>query len=137
MGGHIELLHADVTSRIIASCYEVNRLRGYGFLEAVYKNSVAVELELRGSKVRREVPVAVDYKGVAVGTYRIDMLVDDRVLVEVKTQLGISDADVHQLMNYQRASGMTVGILFNFGPKASFVRRIYSDANHRFFDHRD
>ncbi len=137
MGRHIELLHADVTSRIIASCFEVNRLRGYGFLEVVYKRCVAIELELRGSQVRREVPVAVDYKGIDVGAYRIDMLVDTCVILEIKTQLGISDANIHQLMNYQRASGIAVGMLFNFGPTPSFVRRIYSVSKQSFFDHPD
>src|SRR5918999_4918045 len=63
LDGHIELLHADTSSRVLGSCFEVYRIRGYGFLENVYKGSVAVELGLRGASVRREVPVKVDYKG--------------------------------------------------------------------------
>ena len=137
MDGHIELLHADISSRILTSCFEVYRIRGYGFLENIYKNSVAVELALRGSTVRREVPVEVNYKGQPVGTYRIDILVDSCVLLEVKTQNGIGDADVHQLMNYLRASGVHVGLLFNFGPKPAFARRVYSASTQTFFNPRD
>lgn len=120
------MLHQDITNQIIGSFFGVYRGRGYGFLEAVYSNSMAVDLGLRGLSVRREVPVQVFWKGVTVGTYRMDLLVDNKVLVEVKTVERIADAHSRQLLNYLKATGLEVGLLLNFGPDPQFVRMVNS-----------
>lgn len=79
-----ELLHADITEGVLGAFHQVYRDVGYGFLEAVYSNALAVELEYRTLKVRREVPLEVIYRGVLVGRYRADMVVDHVVLVDNK-----------------------------------------------------
>jgi GxxExxY protein len=79
------LLRAEITEEIIGSFFVVYRNFGFGFHEAVYKNAFAIELGFRGIEVSREVPVEVYYRGVAAGTYRIDMLVAQSVIVEVKS----------------------------------------------------
>jgi GxxExxY protein len=74
-------------------------------------------------EVKREVPTEVHWKGVSVGTYRIDLFVNNMVLVEVKTVERLADAHNRQLVNYLRATGLEVGLLLNFGPEPQFVRR--------------
>ena len=122
-----ELLHRALTDEIIGGCYSVYRALGHGFLENVYKNALAVELGRRGLSVKREVLVEVCYLGVSVGTYRIDLLVEDKVIVEVKAQSALTVVDIKQLQNYLKATIMEVGVLFNFGPEPKFERIVYSN----------
>lgn len=121
------LLHGELTDKIIAGCYSVYRKWGFGFLEAVYANSLAVELGRLGLRAKREVPVQLHYLGVPVGTYRIDMLVDNSVIVEVKSQKALSVADEKQLRNYLKATSLEVGLLFNFGPEPKLQRFVLSN----------
>jgi GxxExxY protein len=118
------MLHETITSPILGAFYEIYRARGYGFLESVYSNSIAVELGIRGLSVKREVPAQVHWKGVPVGTYRMDLLVEGKVLVEVKTVERLTDAHKRQLVNYLKATGLEVGLLLNFGPEPQFIRRV-------------
>lgn len=120
------MLHQQTTNAILGAFFEIYRARGYGFLEAVYSNSLAVELGMRGLSVKREVPVQVHWKEVSVGTYRIDLLAEEKVLVEVKTVERLVEAHNRQLVNYLRATGLVVGLLLNFGPEPQFVRRVNS-----------
>jgi GxxExxY protein len=120
------MLHERLTNQIIGAFFEIYRARGYGFLETVYSNSLAAELGLRGLQVGREIPVQVDWKGVVVGTYRMDVLVERVVLVEVKTVEKIVEAHQRQLVNYLKATGLEVGLLLNFGPEPQFSRRVNS-----------
>lgn len=96
-------------------------------MEAVYANSLVVELSRRGLKAKREVPVQLHYLGVPVGTYRVDMLVNDTVIVEVKSQKALSVADEKQLCNYLKATDLEVGLLFNFGPEPKLQRLVFSN----------
>jgi GxxExxY protein len=123
------LLHGDLTDQIIGGCYTVYKKWGFGFLETVYANSLAVELGRIGLRAKREVPVQLHYLGVPIGTYRIDMLVNDKVIVEVKSQRALSVADEKQLINYLKATDLEVGLLFNFGPEPKLQRIVFS--NHR------
>jgi len=123
------LLHGGLTDQIIGGCYSVYRKWGFGFLENVYANSLAVELSKRGLTAKREVPVHLHYLGVPVGTYRIDMLVENKIIVEVKSQSALSIADDKQLCNYLRATDIEVGLLFNFGPEPKLKRMVLSNAN--------
>ena len=120
------MLHQQTTNVILGAFFEIYRARGYGFLETVYSNSLAVELGTRGLCVKREVPIRVFWKEVPVGTYRMDLLVDDSVLVEVKSVEMLTDAHNRQLINYLKATGLEVGLLLNFGPDPRFVRRVNS-----------
>lgn len=125
------MLHEPITNSILGAFFEIYRARGYGLLESVYSNSLAVELGIRGLNVRREVPSEVHWKGVSVGAYRIDLLVDGKVLVEVKTVERLADAHSRQMMNYLKATGLEVGLLLNFGPDPQFVRRANSKHSSR------
>jgi len=124
-----KLLHAATTDLVLGSYFEVYGDLGYGFLESPYANAMAVELGLRGAQVRREVPARIRYKSVLVGSYRFDLLVNNKVIVEVKAQASLGAADEQQLLNYLKASEYEVGLLLNFGPRQEFKRFVY--ANHR------
>ena len=126
--GKGELLHAELTDQILGGCYAVYKVFGFGFLEVVYRNALAVELARRGLIVKKEVPVEILYLGVPVGTYRIDLLVNDKVIVESKTQKAITVADEKQLINYLKATPHEVGLVFNFGPEPKFQRIVYSNS---------
>jgi GxxExxY protein len=119
-----KLLHGEITDQILGGCFSVYRKWGFGFLERVYANSLEIELSRRGLHVRRELPVQLRYLGVPVGAYRIDMLVNDKVIVEVKAQSTLSIADEKQLTNYLKATDIEVGIVFNFGPDPKFQRLV-------------
>jgi GxxExxY protein len=121
------MLHSDVTGHAIGSFHVVYKDLGFGFLENVYSNAMAVELQFRGLKVTREMPTEVVYRGVPVGFYRADMTVNDVLLIEIKATKTISEADERQLLNYLKASHIEVGLLLHFGPKPAFRRLIYTN----------
>jgi GxxExxY protein len=120
------LLHATITEQILGAFFQVYRILGFGFLEAIYANALAVELGRRGLAIRREVPVEVHYEGVSVGTYRFDILVAGVVLIEIKASKALCEADERQLLNYLKASKTEVGLLLNFGPSPTHKRLVYS-----------
>jgi len=122
------LLHGDISEKILGSFFQVYGDLGYGFLESPYKNALAIELTSRGLTVSREVPVEIHYRGLPVGSYRFDLLVAQCVLVEVKANNALFEADERQLLNYLRATNIEVGLLLNFGPKPSYKRLVYSNA---------
>jgi GxxExxY protein len=126
-----KLLHAEITEVIIGGFHTVYRYFGSGFLEAVYKNALAIELGRRGLVVRREVPVELTYLGIPVGTYRIDLLVNDKVIVESKAHVELTAADEKQIINYLGATPLEVGLLLNFGPKPAFQRFVFTNARKR------
>ena len=78
------LEHAEITEKIVGAAFEVHTILGYGFLEKVYQRAMEVELNTRGLKVQSEEPLKVRYKGVIVGDYEADLLIDDKVIVELK-----------------------------------------------------
>ncbi len=118
----------DVTTRrVIGAFYEVYNTLGWGFLEAVYARALEHELRARGVRVEREVLIEVHYKGAMVGVFRADMLVEGRLVVELKATPAIGAADRAQLSNYLRGSDLGEGLLLHFGPRASF-RRVMNPA---------
>ena len=119
-------IHWDLTQEIIGAFYTVYNEFGYGFLENVYKNALILELQTRNVKAEREVPVELLYLGSCVGLYRIDMLVGERVLVEVKSSNAIGESDNRQLFNYLRASSKQVGLLLHFGPRPVHKRFVWT-----------
>lgn len=120
------LLHDELTSRIINVFYSVYNTLGYGFLEKVYENALLHELRKRGLHVEQQKPIKVTFDGVVVGEYFADLLVEGKVLLELKTAATISDAHKAQLINYLKATGVEVGLILNFGPKATFKREIFT-----------
>jgi GxxExxY protein len=120
------LLESDLTHDVIGGFYEVYRTLGFGFLERIYQAALEEELRLRGHKIARQVPVAVAYKRVLIGTQRVDMIVDGRVVVEIKSSYELPATSSRQLFNYLSATNLQVGLLLHFGPQPNFQRVVRS-----------
>ena len=117
----------DLAQRVIGAVYEVANVLGVGFLEAVYERSLVNELALRGIKSRRQARVIVNYKGSPVGTYRCDVLVEGRLLVEVKCADGFANENLAQCLNYLKATGQPLCLLVNFQkPKVEWKRVVFN-----------
>jgi len=128
MAQKTKLKHADITDKILYAFYKkVYRQLGYGFLEKVYENAMVLELRRMGLKVEQQVPINVYYGDDVVGAYTADLVVENVVLVELKAAKTIDSAHEAQLLNYLRATPYEVGLLLNFGPKASFKRKSFDN----------
>ncbi len=112
-----------LTERIISCAFQVANALGHGFLEKVYENALAHELRKAGLRVDQQHGLEVHYDGVLVGAFQVNLLVEGQVLVELKAGSNLQDAHVAQCLNYLKASGNTVCLLFNFG-KSLQVRRL-------------
>jgi GxxExxY protein len=122
----LSFLEEELSRAVIQAFFRVYDRLGYGFLESVYVAALVYELTKAGYTVQREAPVQVVYDGVVLGTYRADILVERRLILEVKTDTGLSAAPERQLRNYLRCSGIEVGILLVFGLKPRFKRLIHT-----------
>ena len=118
----LDLLHADLTHAIIGAFYAVYNTLGFGFLERIYMNALERELIAKGHRVDRETFVNIWYKGECIGRQRLDMVVDDTVVVESKSTYDLRPNATRQLKNYLCASKYEVGLLLHFGPKPKFFR---------------
>ncbi|MBK6996126.1 MAG: GxxExxY protein [Saprospiraceae bacterium] len=123
----MEFKHKEITEQIIAAYYDVYNDLGYGFLEKVYQNSMFYELLDRGFKVEAQKPINVFRKGRRVGEYYADLVVNDIVIVELKAATELTNDHEAQLINYLRATEIEVGLLFNFGLKPQFERKIWDN----------
>ena len=119
------LKHSELSKKIIAAAYAVHKELGYGFVEKVYKNALAIELQERGIKSAVEVPLKVLYHEKVVGDYFADMIVDDKIIIEVKAVSDLEPAHEVQLVNYLKATGLQIGLLINFGKSVKVKRRIF------------
>jgi len=125
----MELLHEELTNAIIKTFYDVYNELGYGFLEKVYQNSMYLELKNKGYKVEAQKEISVYYKGIEVGEYYADLLVEDLIILELKAAECIVKDFENQILNYLRGTDCEVGLLLNFGKKPEFKRKIFE--NHR------
>jgi GxxExxY protein len=125
----MELLHEELTNAIIKTFYEVYNELGHGFLEKVYQNSLYLELKNKGYKVEAQKKILVYYKGIEVGEYYADLLVEDVIILELKAADCIVKDFENQILNYLRGTDCEVGLLLNFGKKPEFKRKIFE--NHR------
>ena len=121
-----ELLEAERVHSIVGAFFDVYNYYGYGLSEAIYAGALEYELNDRRHEVVRELLVAVDYRGRHVGWQRIDMVVDNAVVVENKATERLSPAARPQLISYLRATSFQVGVLLHFGPQPRFYRFIDS-----------
>jgi len=127
--GTSERKHWDVTNKILHAFYKkVYHSLGYGFLEKVYENAMALELRRMGLKAIQQERIPVYYGRDMVGEYFADLLVQDAVLVEIKAVRGFAPEHEAQLLNYLRATPYEVGLLLNFGPKPEFRRRVMDNS---------
>ncbi|HEY3474087.1 MAG TPA: GxxExxY protein [Anaerolineales bacterium] len=106
-----------LTRRIIACAIEVHKRLGPGLLEKLYKESMAIEMELNGLKVEKNIKVAVEYKGRPIGEYFIDLLVEDAVILELKSVERHDPVFEAQILSYMKLTGKKVGLLINFNSK--------------------
>lgn len=114
---------SELTERVIGAAYEVHNELGFGFLEAVYQNSLAIALREIGINVAAEQPIKVYFRGHEVGYYVVDLLAAGSVVIELKSVRQLSTTHEVQLVNYLKATGLDVGLLLNFGPDGVEVRR--------------
>ena len=113
-----ELLFVELTYQIIGAAMEVHKTLGPGFLEAVYEAALAFELQRLGLSFERQKVLPVYYKGMVIGEYRADFVIENSVIIELKSQKALTAVDEAQLINYLKATGIRVGLLFNFGAKS-------------------
>jgi GxxExxY protein len=123
------ILHGDISEAILGAFFAVHSELGCGFLETVYANALGVLLREAGFRVQRESPFEIHFHGEMVGHYRADLVVQSRIVVEVKSAQSIVPQHVAQLVNYLKASRLPVGLLLNFGEKPGF-RRVVWTRNH-------
>ena len=122
------LKHADITELIIQAFYTVYNTLGYGFLEKVYVNALAIELRRLGLEVVQEMRIAVYYGGEMIGEYFADLVVAGVVIVEVKAAKALLEEHEAQLLNYLKATPYEVGLVLNFGPKPEFKRKAFDNS---------
>ncbi|MFZ0927609.1 MAG: GxxExxY protein [Syntrophobacteraceae bacterium] len=114
----------NLTASIIGAAFEVSNTPGHGFLEAIYRRALIHELSIRGLSVGEEVPFDVTYKEAALGRYYCDLIVEKAIIVELKAIDRLNPIHVGQLLNYMKAGGIHVGLLFNFGRPRLEYRRV-------------
>jgi GxxExxY protein len=120
-----EFLHKELTGEIIKAAFKVHNTLGCGLLEKVYENSLAWEMTLSGLNVNTQKEYHVVYRDKEVGVYCADMVVDEKVIVEVKAVEQLTDAHRAQLLNYMRLAGLRVGLLLNFaGSRLQYERMV-------------
>ena len=113
-----------ITYIINGAIFEVNRILGPGFLEKVYENALLIELRERGLRAENQVPINVKYKGQGVGEYIADLLVEEKVIVELKTVESLTKVHEAQLLNYLQATGIKIGLLVNFKNQKAEIKRM-------------
>ncbi len=113
----------ELTYLINGAIFEVSRQLGAGFLEKVYENALLIELLERGVKAEAQVPIKVNYKGQEVGEYYADIVVEDKVLLELKACDSLQKIHEAQLLNYLKATGYKIGLLVNFRHPKAEIRR--------------
>lgn len=121
------ILHKELTGLILKLFYEVYNELGHGFLEKVYQNALYTELKNNGFEVESQKQINVYYKNVEVGEYYADLIVNDKVILELKATESITEAHEFQLLNYLKSTNIEVGLLLNFGKKPEFCRKVFQN----------
>lgn len=127
----MELLHTDVTDKIINAYYKVYNELGFGFLEKVYENALFTELKGMGLFCEKQKPITVFYNGEKVGEYFADIIVNNCVIIELKAAETLAEEHELQLINYLKATEIEVGLLLNFGKKPQFKRKLFTNDRKR------
>src|SRR5688572_31743463 len=119
--------YEEITEKIIQAFNKVYNTLGYGFLEKVYLNAMFIELTSVGFKAVKEKKIIVYYLGNIVGDYNADLIVEDVIAVELKTNECLAIENENQLVNYLKATNIEVGLLLNFGKKPQVKRKIFDN----------
>ena len=119
-----EILFKELSFTVFGAALEVHRLLGSGFLEAVYQKALAYELTLRNISFEEQVRLSVTYKGLLIGDYIADFVIDGKIILELKAVTAITDAHKAQAINYLAATGYELAIILNFGESSLHQQRI-------------
>lgn len=122
-----EYKHSDITRKIIGAAMKVHTALGCGFQEVIYQRALAIELTKQRISFQRELEMTVYYEGEEVGTRRVDFLVEDKVMVELKALSKLEDVQLAQIINYLEAYHLEIGLLLNFGTKKLEYKRFIKD----------
>jgi GxxExxY protein len=122
-----ELRYKEITNKIIRAFYNVHNVLGYGFLEKCYERAMIIELGKMGLKAESQYPIKVFYDSQEIGDYKADIIIEDKVILELKAAKDISEEHLAQLLNYLKATPIEVGLLLNFGVEAKFARRSFDN----------
>jgi len=114
--------HDDLTQSIIGVFYEVYNELGFGFVESLYSSAMRMALAQAGMRVQVEVPLSVQFRGEVIGVFKADLIVNERVLIELKTCEVLMKTHCSQTLNYLKATKIEVALLMNFGPTPTFKR---------------
>ena len=121
------LKYKEITDKIIKGFFDVYNELGDGFLESVYENALYIVLKGHGILVERQKNISVFFRGNVVGDFKVDLLVEDSVIIELKAVRALDPAHEAQLINYLKATNIEVGLLLNFGRKPQFKRFIFNN----------
>lgn len=110
-----KIIYKELSYKIIGLAIQVRKELGFGFLEKVYENALMVLLEENGINAKQQVPIKVSFHGKVIGDYIADILVEDSIIIELKSQTKINEVHRAQILNYLRATGLKLAIIFNFG----------------------
>jgi GxxExxY protein len=121
---HARILEKELSHAIVGCFFDVYNELGYGFVESIYARALDIMLRGRGLRVDREYPIAVSFRGQQIGFHRIDMLVQRRVIVELKSTERLADSARRQLRSYVTAAQLDLGILLHFGPVPKYHREL-------------
>lgn len=124
-----DLKYHEITEKIIGCAMKVHRYFGFGFPEIVYKRALIIELEKLGLKFRQEVEKDIFYEGNCIYKRRLDLIVEDVVLVELKALKEVDNSEYNQILNYLRVFKLEVGLLINFGAPSLQFKRLISSLN--------
>ena len=120
--------HRELTERIINVFYKVYNKLGYGFLEKIYENAMMLELKKEGITSASQSPIRVLYEGEIIGEYYADILVDNKVIIEIKASRRLVNENEAQLLNYLKSTDIEVGLLLNFGAKPEVKRKVFDNS---------
>jgi GxxExxY protein len=126
--------HEALTQKIIGVFYEVYNELGFGFLESVYREAMAMALRAHGLRVEKEFALLARFRGQVVGEFKVDLLVNGSVLVELKAVRSLDPSHQAQTLNYLRAGVLEVALLLNFGPQAQVKRLAFANERKRRYD---
>ena len=121
------MLHQELSQNIIRIYYQVYNELGFGFLEKVYENAMFFELNNSGFFTQKQLPIKVHYKHREVGEYYADLIVENKIILELKAAESLAEEHECQLINHLKATDIEVGLLFNFGKKPEFKRKIFTN----------
>jgi len=116
--------YSEITDKIIKCAIEVHKNLGPGFLENIYESALIYEMKQQGLKVENQKVISILYKGTIIGEHRLDLLVEDKVIVENKTVKEFNDIHKAQILSYLRATGKRIGLLINFAKTKIDIKRI-------------